>query len=161
METPHLREVKTNKIRVFEPEKISNDEIISEGTHYERIKEFIVVNKAEEFFRLYTRIQGIIFDLSETGIKTFLAICISNFGKENKVYLVKSLKQELATTVKTSLPTIEKGIKELVDKKLLQRIATSTYLINPDLVYSKSDKDREREIAYGILLKYNTKTEDK
>ena len=89
--------------------------------------------------------------ISDIGILLWL-----NFYKDNKIYLVKNFKEELAKIVKTSLPTIEKGIKELCDKQLLTRIATSTYLINPDLVYSKTDKEREREIAYNILVKYKS-----
>jgi len=157
MDKPYIKQVKTNKIRVFDPENISNDEILTEGQEFEMIKEYAVFNKADEFLRVYTRIQGVIFDLTETGIKTFLAISISNYGKDNKIILVKSVKEELAKIIKCSLPTIEKGIKELVEKSLLSRSATSTYLINPDLVYSKTDKEREKEIVYNILLKYKGK----
>lgn len=154
MKEPYLRQLKTGKIRLFNPQNVSNDEVLEPGVDFELLKDWVVCDEAEDFIRLYTRIQGIIFDLSETAIKTFFAISFYNHGKDNKIIIVKSVRQELATISKLKEQSVKNGVTELVGKKLLTRTDASTYLINADLMYSRKDESRKKEIQYQILLKY-------
>jgi hypothetical protein len=120
-------------------------------------KKQILISDEKTFFQFYYAIEAYIWDLTSMERDVFMALCLKA-NKENKVYPVTAIKEEIAIKInmsktgdrKSSVSSVSKAILHLTSKELLTKLSPSEYLINPRFVWSYTAKSREFSIKTEI-----------
>lgn len=106
----------------------------------------------DKFIKIYLEDFSGIFDIGRGDIKV-LAYCwkITEYNT-GRIYLVKTIKEEMALEIKIKLESIDNIIYRLVKKNLLLVEGTSVYRLNPEYFW-KGDETVRAEIL-EIVIKY-------
>lgn len=130
-------ETKDKKRTIARGEKFESPE----GDRYERVIHFIQEVDKEKFVKLFISKIRVIFDLSLTGNKLFyiFLFSISDAIGKDQVYMNFETARDTASQCdfKLSNPVFYRGIKELIDKKIIAPSKSKyIYYINPAVVFN-------------------------
>lgn len=87
---------------------------------------------------------------TRTAISVF-AVLLGKYGSST-IGITKSMKNEIAETVQTSLKSVERCISELLDCKMIIRSGRATYTINPTYAFIGNSQIRKE-----LILKLSEK----
>jgi hypothetical protein len=147
-ENPFLEDlnirVRSKNVRVSKMGKKENIDLINQETG-EHHGSFITTTKRvdeEQFLKLFTSNIAMTFDLKAAGIKAFNVLCFVMQQKaieKDKIFIDKFVLEEFneVYTKKLSRSVLYKGIKELIENKILARSQREgEYFINPNFVFN-------------------------
>jgi len=117
-------------------------------------QEFTKVVERDKFIQVYLEdISGLLRIESKAYLKILIAIWEKAQYNENRIILIKPIKQDIADSVKCSIRTVNNGITELVKLKLLLRRDKSVYYLNPKLFFKGSHDRRVKCIQSMVSYK--------
>jgi predicted transcriptional regulator len=107
----------------------------------------------DKFIKVYLEDTSGILDIGRGDIKV-LSYCwkITEYNT-GRIYLVKTIKEEMSEEIKIKLESIDNIIYRLVKKNLLISEGTSVYRLNP--AYFWKGEESARAEALEIVIKYN------
>lgn len=117
-------------------------------------QEFTKVVERDKFIQVYLEdISGLLQVDSKVYLKILIEIWKQAQYNENRVILIKPIKQDIADSVKCSIKTVNNGVTELVKLKLLLRQDKSVYYLNPKLFFKGSHDKRVKCIQSMVNYK--------
>ena len=136
--------------------KETSEEIINEeGTILSSRREIVTVAKKEKFGIIYIQhLWNVLGIKSATHLRVMIAIWTLSEMDTNRVFLVKSIKEEIASKTGYTLGTVQNSITFLVKKEMLIRTDSSVYIINPTYFFRGSEIARSKTIE--LLIKITT-----
>ncbi len=113
----------------------------------------------DKFVKIYLEDFSGVFDIGRGDIKV-LSYCwkIAEYNT-GRIYLVKTVKEEMAAEIKIKLDSIENIIYRLVKKKLLLSEGTSVFRLNPNFFWKGEETARAEVLEIVIKYKLFTPTE--
>lgn len=113
----------------------------------------------DKFVKIYLEDFSGVFDIGRGDIKV-LSYCwkIAEYNT-GRIYLVKTVKEEMAAEIKIKLDSIENIIYRLVKKKLLLSEGTSVFRLNPNFFWKGEETARAEVLEIVIKYKLFTSTE--
>ena len=113
----------------------------------------------DKFVKIYLEDFSGVFDIGRGDIKV-LSYCwkIAEYNT-GRIYLVKTVKEEMAAEIKIKLDSIENIIYRLVKKKLLLSEGTSEFRLNPNFFWKGEETARAEVLEIVIKYKLFTPTE--
>lgn len=145
---PHLKTVATETIVEREIDS-ETGQVLDENVIIKERK--ILVHSEKEFVMAFLSINGVIDNLSGSE-KIVLFYLIFSCDKENKIALVKHVKDELAQRAGIKSGTFSNAITTLVEKNILIRLGSAFYRLHPRYVWRSVSGDREKLLRY--ILEY-------
>jgi len=145
---PHLKTVATETI-VERDVDSETGEVLDENVIIKERK--ILVHSEKEFVQVFLSMNGVIDNLSGSE-KTVLYYLIFGCDRENKIALIKPVKEDFAKRGGIKATTFSNCVTTLVDKKILIRLGSSLYRLHPRYVWKSTSGEREKLLRY--ILEY-------
>lgn len=84
-------------------------------------------------------------------------ILAENMDRDNLVFVSKTLKESLLTSIGIKEVMFSRIVKKLIDSKCIYKIANKEYMVNPYIYQWANDMDREALKAYqdGLCSRWN------
>ena len=113
----------------------------------------------DKFVKIYLEDFAGIFDIGRGEIKV-LSYCwkITEYNT-GRIYLVKTVKEEMSKEISIKLESIDNIIYRLVKKKLLLSEGTSVYRLNPAYFWKGEETARAEVLEIVIRYKLNVEVE--
>ncbi len=113
----------------------------------------------DKFVKIYLEDFAGIFDIGRGEIKV-LSYCwkITEYNT-GRIYLVKTVKEEMSKEISIKLESIDNIIYRLVKKKLLLSEGTSVYRLNPAYFWKGEETARAEVLEIVIRYKLNIEVE--
>lgn len=117
-------------------------------------QEFTKVIERDKFIQVYLEdISGLLRIDSKVYLKILVKVWEQAQYNENRIILIKPIKEDIAEAVGCSTKTVNNGITELVKLKLLLRQDKSVYYLNPKLFFKGSHDRRVKCIQSMVSYK--------
>ena len=110
----------------------------------------ILVKGQEEFFFLFAKHLGTLLLLDGNEIKTLLWCSMHAHLGTNEIVLNKAIKQRLADAAGISLRSVDNSLTKLCKKKLLHRVETGVYLVNPDATWKGKINEKAKTVKLFV-----------
>lgn len=110
----------------------------------------IIVNGKEEFAVVYSAVISATEGLPPSTKALLIHISLKASVDSNEITLVKPVLEKLSKESEMSLSAIKKGISQLVDKKILIRIGSGLYRVNPKYYWRGSLANRNKTMKYVL-----------
>ena len=143
---PYLKTIKTNVTtnHVVDPD---TGELLD--SNIEVKEEKILVENEKEFLQLYYSIFGILgkLSLAERSVLLYLSkMC----DKENKITIVKYVKEEIAEETGLSYQTINNCVSSLAKKAVIVKLGQAVYRLNPRYIWKSTSNERSKTLKYML-----------
>lgn len=114
----------------------------------------------DKFVKIYLEDFSGVFDIGRGDIKV-LSYCwkITEYNT-GRIYLVKTVKEEMAAEIRIKLESIDNIIYRLVKKNLLLSEGTSVYRLNPNFFWKGEETARAEVLEVVIKYKLTVQTQE-
>lgn len=142
VQTPVVKEHLKTSVREFH---------YTEESEEPEVKEIKYLAGSEgEFFMIYASLISMIeVNLSLPEIKVYCYLLRSH-KMGTSIALNKTVKQEIADAHNIKSGTVNNALGELVKKKLIYRIGTGTYKLNPRFAFKGNSVDRKKMLKFVL-----------
>lgn len=147
MVKPYLKTVTTDTESILDEQ---TGEIIEKIVRNRKI----LVNNKEQFLILYAQIEGVLNILTFAELKIMIWLLLHQANQNGMVYLVKSVKLEIAEYKSISLSAVNNLLSKLIKKGMLisRGARSATYLINPAYMWKGALDVRNKHLKYVLEL---------
>jgi hypothetical protein len=111
------------------------------------------VSNEPDFIKLYLNDLVKLQNLPPSA-NNILYLLLQNMDYQNRIYITKSIKENVIKKLNISLSSLEKAVKGYIDKGLITKLDSSTYLTNPE-IFGRGSWQNVKEIR--MLVSYSSK----
>ena len=109
-----------------------------------------LANTKEEFMLIYSSILGIFNKMEQSEIRVFSFLL--QYADGTKFGVSKSIRIEIAAATELNERTVYNTIKVLETKKLIFKLPSGAYQINPRYAFRGSTSDRNKQMEVMLKL---------
>lgn len=150
MKTDGLVEFKTKTTEGLVQVVNEEGELLKEVNTQKVVK--YVANGEDEFLRCYALFIHAIHDTSSISEVKVMAELFWRYGDGRQFSITDATRTEIAEKIRISKSSFVSSLAQLVDKKIVHKIAHNTYFLNPMYAFNRSTEKRREAITFMINI---------